>query len=156
METRRHPQRGVPWWLSGLRIWRCHCCGTGSIPGSRTSHAASTSKKEGKKERKKKIPPMGKEAFRARKTLCWPCFQPWPMYLTQTLPPTGDPELQLGLQLSLQAPAQTPSITREKMISSKALATLLTPIRMAGMMAKTLLISRVPFLQGQQSPEGGG
>ena len=30
---------GVPWWLSGLRIWHCHCyssggyCGTGSIFG---------------------------------------------------------------------------------------------------------------------------
>ena len=21
--------RGVPWWLRGLRIWHCHCCGTG-------------------------------------------------------------------------------------------------------------------------------
>lgn len=42
------------------------------------------------------------------------------------------------------------------MISSKALATLLTPIRMAGTMAKMLLTSRVPFLQGQQGPEGGG
>ena len=24
---------GVPWWLSGLSIQHCHCCGTGSIPG---------------------------------------------------------------------------------------------------------------------------
>ena len=31
---------GVPWWLSGLKIQHCHCCGTGrycggvgSIPG---------------------------------------------------------------------------------------------------------------------------
>ena len=24
---------GAPWWLSGLRIQHCHCCGTGSIPG---------------------------------------------------------------------------------------------------------------------------
>ena len=23
---------GVPWWLSGLRIWCYHCCGTSSIP----------------------------------------------------------------------------------------------------------------------------
>ena len=34
---------GVPWWLSGLRIWHCHCsslgycCGVGLIPGLRTS-----------------------------------------------------------------------------------------------------------------------
>ena len=34
---------GVPWWLSRLRIWCCHCCGlghhsgTGSIPGPQTS-----------------------------------------------------------------------------------------------------------------------
>ena len=24
---------GVPWWRRGLRIWCCHCCGRGSIPG---------------------------------------------------------------------------------------------------------------------------
>lgn len=52
--------------------------------------------------------------------------------------------------LYLPLPAQTPSTTREKMISSKALATLLMPMRMAGTIAKTLLISRVPFLQGQR------
>ena len=26
-----HPEKmyfGVPWWLSGLRIWHCHCCGS--------------------------------------------------------------------------------------------------------------------------------
>ena len=28
---------GVPWWLSGLKICRCHCCGSGPISGSRTS-----------------------------------------------------------------------------------------------------------------------
>ena len=34
---------GVPWWLSGLRIWcchcssLCHCCGTGSVPDLGTS-----------------------------------------------------------------------------------------------------------------------
>ena len=26
-------QTGVSWWLSRLRIWHCHCCGVGSIPG---------------------------------------------------------------------------------------------------------------------------
>ena len=25
---------GVPWWLSGLRIWHCHCCGSGYCCGS--------------------------------------------------------------------------------------------------------------------------
>ena len=25
--------RGVPWWINGLRIWHCHCCGMSSIPG---------------------------------------------------------------------------------------------------------------------------
>ena len=24
---------GVPWWSRGLRVWHCHCCGAGSIPG---------------------------------------------------------------------------------------------------------------------------
>ena len=27
---------GTPWWLSRLRIWQCHCCGVGSIPGAFT------------------------------------------------------------------------------------------------------------------------
>lgn len=71
-------------------------------------------------------------------------------------PPPVNLTMALGLPLSPQVPAQTPSTTREKMISSKALATLLTPIRMAGTMAKTLLISKAPFLQGQQGPEGRG
>lgn len=41
------------------------------------------------------------------------------------------------------------------MIGSEGLVTLLTPFGTAGM-AKSLLISSVPFLQGQQSPEGMG
>ena len=38
----KYPDMGVLWWLSGLRIQRCHCCGsgyscgTGSIPGPGT------------------------------------------------------------------------------------------------------------------------
>ena len=28
---------GVPWWPRGLWIGLCHCCGSGSIPGHRTS-----------------------------------------------------------------------------------------------------------------------
>lgn len=43
---------------------------------------------------------------------------------------------------------------REKVISSKGLVIPLTPIRTAGTVVKTLLISRAPLLQGQQSPEG--
>ena len=31
------PLEGVPWCLSGLRTWRCHCCGAGSISGPGTS-----------------------------------------------------------------------------------------------------------------------
>ena len=35
---------GVPWWLSKLRIWHCHCCGTGLIPGQELTHALGTTK----------------------------------------------------------------------------------------------------------------
>ena len=28
---------GVSWWLNRIRIGCCHCCGTGLIPGLRTS-----------------------------------------------------------------------------------------------------------------------
>ena len=42
---------GVPWWLSGLRIRYCHCCGTGLIPGLGTSTCHKCSKK--RKKRKK-------------------------------------------------------------------------------------------------------
>lgn len=102
------------------------------------------------------MPPKGNEPGRTRKTL----ISPAPALTGGAEPQTFSRLVHLsmgwGLQLSLQVPAQTPTTTREKMISSKALATLLTPIKMAGTMAKTLLISRVPFLQGQQSPEGRG
>ena len=51
----RHSRRvtpGVPWWLCGLRIWHCHCCGIGSIPAPRSSvcHSAAGKKKRQKKE----------------------------------------------------------------------------------------------------------
>ena len=42
---------GVPWWLSSLGTWRCHCCGLGhycgvvSIPGSGTSVCLRRGKK---------------------------------------------------------------------------------------------------------------
>ena len=29
--------QGVPLWLRGLRIWCCHCCGPGLVPGPGTS-----------------------------------------------------------------------------------------------------------------------
>ena len=48
----------VPWWCSGLRIWCCHCCGSGlccgtaSIPGLETlaCHGYSQQEKKKKKE----------------------------------------------------------------------------------------------------------
>ena len=39
-------KKGVPWWLSGLRFWLCHCCGMGSILGPGTSTFAGTDKKK--------------------------------------------------------------------------------------------------------------
>lgn len=102
------------------------------------------------------MPQKGNEPGRTRKTLISPAPALTGGAGPQTLSRLVNLSVGLGLQLSLQVPAQTPTTTREKMISSKALATLLTPIKMAGTMAKMLLISRVPFLQGQQSPEGRG
>ena len=40
---------GVPWWLSGLGIWHCHCCGsggTGLIPGPEVSACCGLSQKK--------------------------------------------------------------------------------------------------------------
>ena len=55
---------GVPWWLSRWRIWHCHCCIAGLIPGLGTPAYCRCSqkerkegkrkKKDGRKERKKK------------------------------------------------------------------------------------------------------
>ena len=41
---------GVPWWLSVLRIWHCHCSGLGSVPGLGTStcHRHNQKRKEKK------------------------------------------------------------------------------------------------------------
>ena len=44
---------GVPWWLSRLRIWHCHCCGLGSIPGPGTSACWGNSQKKKKKKKKR-------------------------------------------------------------------------------------------------------
>ena len=38
--------KGVPWWLSGLRIRHCHCCGMGLIPGLGTFTGHGHSKKK--------------------------------------------------------------------------------------------------------------
>ena len=49
--------KGVHWWLSGLRIPHCHCWGTGSIPGLGTSLCPGhwlPSKKKKKKKKKSK------------------------------------------------------------------------------------------------------
>ena len=47
---------GVPWGLSGLRIWHCHCSRAGSVPGLGTSacHRCGKKKKTKKKKKKKK------------------------------------------------------------------------------------------------------
>ncbi|WP_251884210.1 hypothetical protein, partial [Klebsiella pneumoniae] len=52
---------GTPWWLSGVRIQPCHCCGsgychgTGSVPALGTSlcHRHSQNKQTNKKQTKK-------------------------------------------------------------------------------------------------------
>ena len=38
--------RGVPWWLSRIRIWCCHCCGMSLIPvlGTSTCHGRDQKK----------------------------------------------------------------------------------------------------------------
>ena len=52
--------KGVPRWLSGLRIWHYHCsnssrcCGIASIPGSGTFARCGHSQTKEKKKRKKK------------------------------------------------------------------------------------------------------
>ena len=45
--SQRHKQ-GVPWWFSRLRIWCCHCCGTGSVPvlGNSICHGCDKKKKK--------------------------------------------------------------------------------------------------------------
>ena len=41
-------------WSNRLRIWHCHCCGTGSFPGLGTSTRHESSQKKKKKKKKKK------------------------------------------------------------------------------------------------------
>ena len=42
--------QGVPWWCSDLRIWGCHCCGLGLIPGPGTFTCHGHGQKKKKKE----------------------------------------------------------------------------------------------------------
>ena len=52
-------KEGVPWWLAGLRIQHCHCCGLVTAVAWVRSlaqgfpHAAGVAKKKKKLERKK-------------------------------------------------------------------------------------------------------
>ena len=41
---------GIPLWRSRLRFWRCHCPGSGSVPGLGTSARLKCSLKKTKKE----------------------------------------------------------------------------------------------------------
>ena len=51
---------GVPWWLSGLRIWCCYCCGLGSVPGSGISACCRCSQNPPNKNKKQTHPVDGK------------------------------------------------------------------------------------------------
>ena len=52
-------ENGVPWWLSWLRIWHCHCCGwgcccgVGSVPGLGPSTCGRCSLKKKRKHTQK-------------------------------------------------------------------------------------------------------
>ena len=45
---------GVPWWLNGLRIWHCRCCGVGLIPGPGIFMCRRCKKKKKRKKERKK------------------------------------------------------------------------------------------------------
>ena len=63
---------GVPRWLSGLRIWHCHCCGlghccgSGLIPGLETS-ACHGSVQKFFKNKEEKIKAIGQSNFIKKK-----------------------------------------------------------------------------------------
>ena len=44
--VKSHDAKGVPLWLSGVRIQRCHSCGSGLIPGPGISTCHGHSQKE--------------------------------------------------------------------------------------------------------------
>ena len=48
--NQEHSTQVVPWWLSGLRIWHCHCCGENLIlsPVPSTGHRCSQNKQTNK------------------------------------------------------------------------------------------------------------
>ena len=54
--SKREGKWGVPWWLSRLRIWRCHCCGSsyccceGLTPDPRTSACLGCDQKNRERE----------------------------------------------------------------------------------------------------------
>lgn len=61
---------------------------------------------------------------------------------------------KVALRLSAEvSPAQMPIMMRQMMITSKVLATLEVPMRMAGMMEKMLLMRRVPFLERRRTSQ---
>lgn len=42
---------GVPWWFSRIKIWCCHCCSSGFIPGPGTHTCQGCSWKKKKPEK---------------------------------------------------------------------------------------------------------
>ena len=53
-QNKKSKTLGVPWWPSRLKIWFCHCCGSGSIPGPGTSACQEKPKMRRKKKRRRK------------------------------------------------------------------------------------------------------
>ena len=54
---RQRPQKvspGAPWWHSRLRIWYCHCSGSGHCPGPGTSTCRRCSQNKTKKNRNRR------------------------------------------------------------------------------------------------------
>ena len=45
-EIKRVKILGFSWWLSGLSIQRCHCCGMGSTPGPGNFHVPCVGQKK--------------------------------------------------------------------------------------------------------------
>ena len=53
IEYKFKKHRGVSWWLSRLRIWRCHCCGTVRSLAWELLYAEGVAKKKKKKPQRK-------------------------------------------------------------------------------------------------------
>ena len=64
---------GVPWWLSGLKMQHCHCCGSGqfcgagSIPGPGTSACCRCGQKKKKKKKRERERKEKKKKRKRRK-----------------------------------------------------------------------------------------